>query len=639
MLNLLEFFAGPLAPVECRRVLGRGWVPWVRSAAAVLLGGALIVTVWTWWLCALFLPNYRPTAALEVGLAAAIGLAVGVALLLTPAMLAGALAGERDRGTLALLLTTRVTPREIVAGRLSGRVAAVALALLAGVPAVAALAGLLGLSGWITALALALPLAVAVGGGGLALAASVVARRGREALMAVYLVDLVLVLGPALGRPFVPPVVWTAVAALNPFGALGPLVIDRDAGPALRTVAVWTALGLAGVAWAGWRMVPIYLRQMEGERPRRGRRRSFRWLSIADRPMLWKELHTEAAGRRGWVVRGLSWLLMAVMFGSSAALATVTLLANRLPPELRGADLDADLDAPQIAAPVADEAASLDSLATEELGANGENATDPLDTSLEESWSQVQPTHPLVLWQQRLGKWLNYSALPLGWLLQWAIALRASVAIVAEREASTWDTLLTTPLEPAEIIWSKIGGSLYALRGLLAVAAISWTVAWLCGGFSTDEFWSLIATTLVVGAFMAAVGVWASLSASSATWAMTIALGVWLGAVIVIGAMTLFLIALGSLLLTIVWMWGVGLGVADMTGSGPFAYFSFGAVWTTIRLALYALGAILVGWYCRRYFDLLAGRVALRIWPPRRMAWLPAPPLQHIPPPLPRQGG
>ena len=45
---------------------------------------------------------------------------------------------------------------------------------------------------------MALPAAVALGGGGVAIAASVLARRGRDALLGVYLLVLLCLLGPLL---------------------------------------------------------------------------------------------------------------------------------------------------------------------------------------------------------------------------------------------------------------------------------------------------------------------------------------------------------------------------------------------------------------------------------------------------------
>jgi ABC-type transport system involved in multi-copper enzyme maturation permease subunit len=59
-------------------------------------------------------------------------------VVLTPAYLAGAIADERERGTLDLLLTTRLSDREIVLGKLAARLTHLGGILLAGLPLLAA---------------------------------------------------------------------------------------------------------------------------------------------------------------------------------------------------------------------------------------------------------------------------------------------------------------------------------------------------------------------------------------------------------------------------------------------------------------------------------------------------------------------
>ncbi len=61
-----------------------------------------------------------------------------LAYLTAPAFCAGALAAERRGGTLAILLTTGLTPREIVFGKLLGRAVLVALMIAAAAPVLAA---------------------------------------------------------------------------------------------------------------------------------------------------------------------------------------------------------------------------------------------------------------------------------------------------------------------------------------------------------------------------------------------------------------------------------------------------------------------------------------------------------------------
>jgi ABC-type transport system involved in multi-copper enzyme maturation permease subunit len=62
----------------------------------------------------------------------------GAVVVLTPAYLAGAIAGERERGTLDLLLTAHLSDREIVLGKLAARLVHLGGILLAGLPLLAA---------------------------------------------------------------------------------------------------------------------------------------------------------------------------------------------------------------------------------------------------------------------------------------------------------------------------------------------------------------------------------------------------------------------------------------------------------------------------------------------------------------------
>src|SRR5262249_39687472 len=155
-------------------------------------------------------------------------IAITLAVVLSPAVLAGSLAGEKERGSMGLLLTTRVSTRDIVAGRLAGKLSQVAMILLAGVPAFMLIAALAGIRPGPLAMMFGLPAAVAFGGAGIAAASSAVSRRGRDALLVVYLLDVLFLLTPLLAwvLPAVP--LGFGIGALNPFRGLVDLVWYED---------------------------------------------------------------------------------------------------------------------------------------------------------------------------------------------------------------------------------------------------------------------------------------------------------------------------------------------------------------------------------------------------------------------------
>ena len=123
---------------------------------------------------------------------------LALVLLIAPAATAGSICLDRARGTLTHMLVTDLASSEIVLGKLAARLLPV-FALVASTMPVLALAGLLGgvvIEAIITLTVLTVCLAIL--GCSLALAFSVRATRTHEVLMAVYGIEAVWVLGPAV---------------------------------------------------------------------------------------------------------------------------------------------------------------------------------------------------------------------------------------------------------------------------------------------------------------------------------------------------------------------------------------------------------------------------------------------------------
>src|SRR5207247_9608318 len=85
-------------------------------------------------------------------------------LLLAPAFTAGAIAEEREKGTLSDLLTTQLLSREIILGKLFSRLSQLVLLLLVGVPILSLLQLLGGLDPALLAAGFGLTLLLARGG-------------------------------------------------------------------------------------------------------------------------------------------------------------------------------------------------------------------------------------------------------------------------------------------------------------------------------------------------------------------------------------------------------------------------------------------------------------------------------------------
>ncbi len=155
--------------------------------------------------------------------------------------------------------------REIVTGRLIGKLSQLAMVIAAGVPALVFTAALAGFGPLLILVFLLLPTAVGFGGGGLAAFASVLSRRGRDALLTIYLVDVFLMLTPLASMLGLPRVAFDWVSAMNPFVGLDSLVQGGDATLVLSSAGLWTLFGVVGIALASWRLRPSCLALTDGE--------------------------------------------------------------------------------------------------------------------------------------------------------------------------------------------------------------------------------------------------------------------------------------------------------------------------------------------------------------------------------------
>ncbi len=543
--SAVSILFGPLAGLECRMASRRGWIIWIRLVAGVATLINVMVALWWWWINQKMSTYHLPSLELAIGLGACEGVLVSIALIMAPAVLAGSLAGDKERGSIGLLLTTNVSSLDIVLGRLAGRMSQIGQLLLAGVPGVLLLAWLSGFRVDEQITLLALPVAVALGGSGIALGFSAISRRGRDALLVVYLVDVLLLLSSQLALVTSP---W--VALINPYESIGSLSTGVSIGPAWVTIGVWLALGSLGVVMAAWRLRSASLATIDGGRKRaRIRRRG--WVpALDDRPMLWKELYIERAGSLGRGGRWLGALLVAWLGLGSLALAAILGWATFLRP---------------------DEAVA--------------------------SWAVTQ-----------LNTWYASGTGAIAALIVAAIGLRAAVTISSERERETWDALLTSPLEGSEIVRSKLFGSLYGLRWLIGSAFLAWTLAVTLGSMPALGYFALISGVAVVGAFLAAMGVRTSLRSATATRAMAATVGIGLGA-FALGKLVAWIACISvAACCLFVWLGAVQFGLVDAS-SKPWFPMSFALGSDLIFFATFASWTGLVVAETRLRFDRVAGRM------------------------------
>ena len=546
MTDAWTMMLGPLAAPECSRASRRAWVIWVRMVPAFAAGAVAFFTLWLWWIGQQLDPNHQPFEELRGALTVIEGLLVVFAMIMSPAILAGSLAGEKERGSIGLLLTTRVSASEIVLGRLAGRLSQVAMIELAAVPALLMIAAMAGFGLGNTLTLLALPACLAIGGGGIALGASAMSRRGRDALLFVYLLQILFLLGPLLGT-----LGFSWIGVLSPFETVQALTWNDNPWPSLATAGAWALMGVTGLALASWRLRPSCLAEADGVKSRRGAKRRG-WVPPMDdeRPMLWKELHVERVGTLGRAGRWIGGFLVLCL--------------------------------------------GLGSLGLAGCAAWGYYRT--ADSSLTD-WAIGQSSF-----------WFGNSAVFIGFLIQWAIGLRAAVTISSERERGTWDALLTSPLEGTEIVRGKLWGSLWALKWLVGSALLAWTITFAIGGMYWPEYLEQILGLVLIGTFMSAIGVRTSLRSATATKAMGVTIGFWLGAWVLAYAVALVACIAVIIVCSVAWLFAVQAGVVPFNGT-PWFPMSFRLGMDLAFYAQFVAGVFFVVAETRFRFDRVAGRM------------------------------
>lgn len=553
MINPTALVIGPLMVPECLRATRRGWVLLARALAAVAFAVPVLAALWWWWMSAKLDPSYRPTLIVPTTLGILEALSLTFALVLAPAILGGSLAGDKERGSIGLLLSTRVDAREIVLGRLCGRLSLVAAILMAGVPFLLGFAVLADLSPGATLALMALPATVGFGAGGLTMMASAIARRGRNALIAVYVGEVLLLAVPsalAARSPltgFAGP--WPT--ALNPYLAIEPVLSSASAAPGLGTLMAWTLMGGVGCTVASYWLRRSFLAMVGGPTKGAGRRRGVPAVDEA-RPMLWKEFYIERPGARGWIGRILGVLLLVYLVAGSLTLAALASWARFV-------------------------------------------------TGSEEQFD---------VYTSWMGRLFADPAFLFAILVQLSVGLRAAVAVASERERGTWDALLTSPMSGREILGGKLWGSLYSLRAYVLALLLAWGLTSACGAMSGRELISLMGHLAIVSAFLVAVGVRVSLSSGTATKSMALTVGVWLAAYAGLALLAAIVMLMVMLLCLLIWLMARPFGLVSPSGRPwvPVHLFDEGAL--VVMALCYLSFTVQILLETRSRFDAIAGRLA-----------------------------
>lgn len=446
-------------------------------------------------------------------------------VLLTPAYVGGAIAEEKDRGTLEYLLATDLTNREVVLSKFLSRLANLTVFLLAGLPLISMIQFLGGVDPLLVQTGFAATGLTMLGLGGLSILTSVHFKKPRDAIAVTYLCVVAylvvsFLLWQAQGRP--PPVMRWALTTeeakaleLEKFDRRAPEVMRRaiwvgsnpptvgglvsafNAGnifeylPAVRELGSEGKLeeGLPGllrgyalfhlpvavvcVAWAVLWMRRAALKQLFDRGARRTLQRARRKPPVGKRPMLWKEIHGEGALRLNW----MGWMVVALLM-LATIVPVVVILANHL----------------------------------------------------------ANPFVPRQDWDSLPGQinlFVRIAGTVVGVLALLAVGVRAAGSYSGERERQTLDSLLTTPMDSTPMLLGKWLGSICSVRLAWLWLGLIWGIGLALGGLSLWALPLLIVTWGVFAAFMATLGLWFSVMSRSSLratlWTLLTTAGVGLG--------------------------------------------------------------------------------------------------------------
>jgi ABC-type transport system involved in multi-copper enzyme maturation permease subunit len=423
------------------------------------------------------------------------GISIGqeiLVLVLTPALVAGVVADEKQRKTLHYLLASRLTSPEIVVGKLLVRMLYVAVLLGVSLPVLSLLVLLGGIDPRLVLLACGATFSTAWFLAALSIWVSTIARRVREAFFVAYGLEALWLFSPFVLRNL-PLSGWPIADNITRWlsewvGGSSPLEVARELlfgtlmGGGSRSsdlqfvgwmVGLQSVFGLILAVLASWQLRPIFRRQDGGARgpwglrslwTRRWRWRLWRRPTLGNQPMMWKELHT--GGSRG-LARFVGFLLTVIGGGFLVYYGV---------------------------------------------------------------WLAMMAI--LEMWDYGFVTWSNYTqgiyriqfryfldfVVPILYILAMlAVAGAAAAAVTTEHEEDTWVSLTTTDLTGREVIVAKLCGALTRGRRLGEFILLFAIVGAVVGSISVLSIPLLVVALGVYGWFGAALGLWISLQLRS-TW-------------------------------------------------------------------------------------------------------------------------
>jgi ABC-type transport system involved in multi-copper enzyme maturation permease subunit len=510
---------GPMFGYELVKLARRGQQPKLRVALVLLLLVGLMVTylrqfgtsaVDAFFGSQTVLPLNETSEFARTFLVAFLFTQLLAVVLITPAVVGGAIAEEKERGTFDYLKSSLLTNREIVLGKLAARLAFVGGVVLAGVPVLF----LTMLFGGVDAVTLVAGYGVtaltAFGLGAFSLLMGVNKDSLRDTLVWAYGLALTLTLSslfPCCGC-------LPGWLGLSPFGAMGAALFFREPGT---EPYFWANLGVFGGLYLGSAVVFVVLAvlRVRGEVSRRRmapRRRVVLAKAVAG-PVV-----AERVNMRPVEVRADDW-------GEPVGPVRRTSRSFYVP---RLGDTDPFLWK---------ERHFGGRLGLSERGAVSGCGITALAVGL-----FILGAILFVGAAQEVerGRWIGAAVNPVartflsagGVVLALVLGVRAASGVARERERQTLDALLTVPVSRAELLRAKLLAPVFAVQWGLFVLAASAAGSLILGGVHPIGWAVVVAQLAGFLVFAAAAGLYLSVACRTVTRAtvyfLVLAFAAWL---------------------------------------------------------------------------------------------------------------
>jgi ABC-type transport system involved in multi-copper enzyme maturation permease subunit len=405
-------------------------------------------------------------------------------LAITPALVGGTIAGEKQRKTLLYLLASTLSSSEIVLGKLLARLLLVFVFLAAGVPMLFLLRFFGGIDVTLILTTFGVTVGFTVFLASMSIFFSTIMRQARSAIVAAYVTVGVVILAPLAAQMFAEifpnAMAWAPdlVDYASPIINVGEIMNLRSAAfsadSILRMVGAQAVYSALFLSYSIWRLRAIAAN--DAAKPKtilridnRGRA-SWRPLprpAIGADPMMWKERFSSRTGgvaKMLGLFNNLFWTVLIFVFTFEYARAVVIdLWSGR---------------------------------------ASASNRDDLLNV--------IRGITPYLA-----GFWLV------------GTTVTAASAIASEREDDTWLSLIATDLDGREIVRAKMLGSILRFRWMGLMLLTIWAIGMAGGAIHPVSFAIACFEMAVFLAFAAALGVRLSLTSSSTSKSLAITLGVF----------------------------------------------------------------------------------------------------------------